>query len=53
MTAYKLFQKYLCLRKRLRRLKERVTLLEAGGGTQTIDSEAVTIDAESVLIDGI
>jgi hypothetical protein len=28
MTAYKLFQKYLCLRKRLRRLKERVAALE-------------------------
>ena len=28
MTAYKLLQKYLCLRKRLRRLKERVAALE-------------------------
>ena len=29
MTAYKLLQKYLCLSKRLRRLKERVAILEA------------------------
>jgi len=48
-----IYQKLECLCRKADDYEDRLDLLEAGGGSVTVDGEAATIDAETLTIDNL